>query len=223
MSGSVDQDRPMTNQNPDQNSDQNQNPDQNQSPDPRPLLLQAADQAVGLLASLVPSELDGPTPCTEYDVRTLAGHVITVLRRITHVATGADALEVPQVSEVPDAQLGPVAKADRDRLAQVWSDDAVLDRMLVLPFGTLPGRAAAFAYTQELAVHGWDLATAVGRTGSLDPALAAAVLPAARQFVPASPRGGPVPFGPVIEVGPGAGPYERLAGWLGRDPSWART
>jgi uncharacterized protein (TIGR03086 family) len=191
-----------------------------QGPDPRPLFLHAADQAVGLLAGLAPSELDGPTPCTEYDVRALAGHVITVLRRITYVAAGGNALDVPQVTQVPDAELGSTAEADRDRLAQAWSDDAVLDRMLVLPFGTLPGRAAAFAYTQELTVHSWDLATAAGRQGALDPALAAAVLPAAQQFVPAQVRGGPVPFGPVVEVGPDAGPYPQLVGWLGRDPNW---
>ena len=202
-------------------TDQNSSaPTTARAPDPRPLFLHAADQAVGLLAGLAPSELDGPTPCTEYDVRTLAGHVLTVMRRIAHVAGGGDALDVPRVTQVPDAELGGTAEADRGRLAQAWSDDAVLDRVMVLPFGTMPGRAAAFAYTQELAVHGWDLATAVGRQGALDPGLAAAVLPAARQFVPAAVRGGPVPFGPVVEVGPDAGPYAQLVGWLGRDPHW---
>jgi uncharacterized protein (TIGR03086 family) len=205
-------------------TDQNQaSPTSAQGADPRPLFLHAADQAVGLLAGLAPSELDGRTPCTEYDVRALAGHLLSVLRRITHVAGGGNALDVPQVTRLPDAEVGGTAKTDRDRLAQVWSDDAVLDRVMVLPFGTLPGRAAALAYAQELTVHGWDLATAVGRQGALDPALAAAVLPMAQQFVPAAVRGGPVPFGPVVEVGPGHGPYAQLVGWLGRDPNWTPT
>ncbi|HEX2805338.1 MAG TPA: TIGR03086 family metal-binding protein [Kineosporiaceae bacterium] len=191
------------------------------TPDPRPLFLHAVDQAVGLLAGVTPTELDGPTPCTDYDVRELSAHLITVLRRITHVADGGDALDIPTLSEVPDAELGAAAVADGERLKAVWSDDSVLDRPLRLPWVTLPGRAAAMAYTQEVAVHSWDLATAVGRAGSLDPALAAALEPAARQFVPESPRGGPVPFGPVVEVPADAGPYLRLVGWLGRDPQWA--
>jgi uncharacterized protein (TIGR03086 family) len=97
----------------------------------------------------------------------------------------------------------------------------VLDRMLVLPFGTMPGRAAALAYTQELTVHAWDLASAIGRADGLDPSLAEAVTPLARQFVPAGVRGGPVPFGPVVDVAADAGAYQQLVGWLGRDPAWS--
>jgi uncharacterized protein (TIGR03086 family) len=77
------------------------------------------------------------------------------------------------------------------------------------------------AYTQELTVHAWDLATALGRADLLDESLAMITEQAARQFVPAELRGGPVPFGPVVDVPPDAGPYARLAGWLGRDPNWA--
>jgi uncharacterized protein (TIGR03086 family) len=174
-----------------------------------------------LISTIDRADLDGPTPCSEYDTRTLVGHVLTVLRRITTVAQGGDALSVPRVTTgVPDTDLATTAADDAGRLAQVWSDDAVLDRLVTLPFGTMPGRAAAAAYTQELTVHGWDLATAIGRTDLLDDVLAAATLGAARQFVPADARGGPVPFGPVIDVPEDAPPYARLVGWLGRDPRW---
>ena len=64
------------------------------------------------------------------------------------------------------------ARADVDR---VWgldgSDDAVLDRVLTVPWGTMPGRFVGFGYLQELTVHAWDLAAATGRTG-LDEELA---------------------------------------------------
>jgi uncharacterized protein (TIGR03086 family) len=191
--------------------------------DPRPLFLRAADQAVRLISLIDPAELDGPTPCPEYDTRTLIGHVLTVFRRITTVAQGGEALSVPSVTTgVPDAALAATATDDARRLAEVWSQDAVLERMLSLPFGTLPGAAAAVAYTQELTVHAWDLATATGRTELLDDSLAEAVLGPARQFVPAQTRGGPVPFGPVVDVPDDAPPYARLAGWLGRDPKWSR-
>ena len=195
--------------------------------DPRPLLQRAADQAVGLVGAVRPGEQDLPTPCTDYDVRALCGHVLTVLRRIELVARGGSPFDVPQVvRDVPDADLSRAAAADRDRMVATWADDAVLDRVLTLPWGTLPGRAAALAYAQELTVHAWDLATATGRGAVLDPGLAAAVLPLARQFVPAEPRGGPVPFGPVVDfpgedAGEDAGDaYAELVAWLGRDPWW---
>jgi len=191
--------------------------------DPRPLFLRAVDQAVRLISVTDPGELDGPTPCPEYDVRTLIQHLLTVLRRITTVAQGRDALSVPGVTTgIPDAELGAAAVDDARRLAQVWTEDAVLDRMLTLPFGTMPGRAAAMAYTQELTVHSWDLATSIGRTDLLDDVLAEAMLGPARQFVSAETRGGPVPFGPVVDVPDDAPPYARLVGWLGRDPHWSR-
>ena len=84
----------------------------------------------------------------------------------------------------------------------------------------MSGAAALAAYAGELTVHSWDLALAIGRADLLDPALAEAALPAYQAFVPAAPRGGDIPFGPVVEAGPDAGPYERLAAWTGRDPHW---
>lgn len=188
--------------------------------DPRPLLLSAAEQIVGLIGAVRPDQLDGATPCSDYDVRALCGHVVAAIRRATVVAAGGDALSVPPVLEIPDRELAAVAAAQVEQLATAWGDDAVLDRMLTLPFGTMPGRAAAAAYSQELTTHAWDLARAVGSVGALRPELAAAVLPMARQFVPAQVRGGRVPFGPVVTADPDAGPYVQLAAWLGRDPAW---
>jgi len=154
-------------------------------------------------------------------VRTLVAHLLTVFRRITYVATGGGWAEVPQViTGVPDESLATVAAADRDRLVQVWSDDAVLERILSLPPGVqVPGRIGAFRYTQELVTHAWDLAAAVGRVDQLDPALAEPVIIGAQQFVPRDAREG-FPFGAVVDVADDAGPYERLVGWLGRDPNW---
>ena len=189
--------------------------------DPRPDFFAAADQAVRLIDGLAPADLDRPTPCDDYDVRTLVAHLLTVFRRITHVATGGGWTEGPQViTGVPDESLATVAAADRDRLVQVWSDDTVLERILSLPPGVqVPGRIGAFRYTQELVTHAWDLAAAVGRVDQLDPALAEPVIIGAQQFVPRDAREG-FPFGAVVDVADDAGPYERLVGWLGRDPNW---
>jgi hypothetical protein len=56
---------------------------------------------------------------------------------------------------------------------------------------------------------------ATGQAAEADPDLAEAALSGAQAKIPAGRRGGPIPFGPVVESGPAAGPTERLANWAG--------
>jgi uncharacterized protein (TIGR03086 family) len=190
------------------------------TPDPRPQLATALDQVQRLVADLAPRQLGLPTPCSDFTVGDLVGHLLTVLRRITAIGAGADPMAMPLISAVPD-DIGSAFVAARAALDAAWADEAVLDRVVSLPWRTGPARMLAFGYVQELTVHGWDLAAALDRRTELDPTLAAATLPLARQFVPAEPRGGPVPFAAPVTVPPDAQPYEQLVAWLGRDPAFA--
>lgn len=108
--------------------------------DPRRLFGRALDQAQRLVDGVAPEQLDGPTLCADYDVRALLGHIVAVLRRITHMGSGGRPFEVPSVVDdvAPDSWPQAYREA-RAKLEAVWSDDAVLDRMLPLPWGTLPG------------------------------------------------------------------------------------
>lgn len=186
--------------------------------DPRPYLGAVLDQTGMILRGVRPDQFDLPTPCVEFDVRLLTGHLLGVLGRITHVGAGGAPFDVPSIVE---GVADPIAawEAARVRLEKVWSDDAVLDRSLQVPWGTVPGRLAALGYVQELLTHSWDMAVATGQRDQLDDELAARTVAFARERVPAAKRGGPIPFAPVVEVDPDAGVYEQLAGWLGRDPS----
>src|SRR5215207_9639280 len=97
--------------------------------DPRPLFHRAADQAQRLIAGTTPDQLNGPTPCAEYDVRSLLGHMVTGFRRIAHVAAGGNALDIPTVTQDVEPSGWAQAVADaRAKLDAVWADDAVLDR-----------------------------------------------------------------------------------------------
>lgn len=190
--------------------------------DPRPLFAAALDQAGTIVAAVKPEQLGLPTPCDDYDVRTLLGHLDAVLRRVGHVARGGHPFEVPSViEEVGNDSWAARWAVDRAALDLELADDALLGRTLTLPWGQLPGAGAIVAYCGEMTTHGWDLATAIGRTDLLDDSLAEFSAAMARRFVPADPRGGEVPFAPVVPVADNAPPYERLAGWMGRDPTWA--
>ena len=188
--------------------------------DPRADLDLAVDQVLRLVAAVRPADLDRPTPCEEFDVRHLLGHLLGVLGRIAHVGSGGHPFDVPTtVLDVEDDAWAARCEGAAAGMRAVWADDAVLDAVLHLPFGDVPGRGAAMAYTEELTAHAWDLASALGRRDVLDPVLGEVALAAATRFIPDADRGR-IPFGPVVAVPAGAGPYERLAGWLGRDPSW---
>ena len=192
----------------------------NQLTDPRPDLDLAVDQVLRLVRVVTAADLGRPTPCDDFDVRNLLGHLLGVLGRVAHVARGGLPFDVPSVVlDVEDDAWTVRCEEAAAGLRAVWADDAVLDRVLHLPFGDHPGRGAAMAYTEELTAHAWDLASALGRRAELDPRIGEVALAAATRFIPDVNRG-QIPFGPVVAVADDAGPYERLAGWLGRDPGW---
>lgn len=189
--------------------------------DPRTTLLEAADQATALVGLVTAADLDRPTPCAEYDVRHLLGHVLGVLGRVAHVAGGGLPFDVPSIvlDVADDAWTARCADA-AVALRAAWADEAVLDRVLHLPFGDVPGRGAALAYVGELTTHAWDLASAIGRRDVLDEDLAVVAADVVRRFIPDAQRG-VIPFGPVVPVAADASPYDRLVAWVGRDPGWA--
>ncbi|MGI5126164.1 TIGR03086 family metal-binding protein [Pseudonocardia sp. CA-107938] len=188
-----------------------------QIPDPRPLYAGALTWVRGLLDAVRPDQLDGPTPCPEFDVRTLAGHLVGTVGRARVIGEGGDPREAPFVVDgIADDGFAAAYGEEIDKVLAVWRDDAILDRMATVPWGTLPGRAALAGYVNETLVHGWDLAVSTGQPAEAPREIAEAALAAAPRVLPAEPRGGHVPFAAVVEPAPDAGPTERLANWCGR-------
>lgn len=187
--------------------------------DPRPLLARSLDQLARQVEAVRRDELGNRTPCADYDVRALLGHVLAVLHKIARAGSGSDVRGEPDVVVGIEDDGWTVAIAGaRAEVAQVWADDATLGRAITLPWATMPGRDVLDAYTHEFTVHAWDLAHATGRVADLDPGLAAEALDAFPRFAPPDERDGPGPFGPVVAVPDDADVYTRLAAYLGREP-----
>ena len=190
-----------------------------QNTDPREIHQRAMAQTEAIVAAVPPGQLALPTPCTEYDVRALLSHMVGGLTRIAVVGEGGDGLAVvPRADGVPEDGWLAAYRAATARTRAAWADDARLDAMVEVPWGKVPGRQALGGYVQEILTHGWDLARATGQPTELDPELATWVLAVAQRILPPEPRGGEIPFGSVVPVPPGAGPYTQLAAWLGRQP-----
>jgi uncharacterized protein (TIGR03086 family) len=196
-------------------------PGQTMTTDPRPHFFSAARTACETVQAVSADQLPLPTPCTDYDVRTLLGHLVAVFRRVTSVAAGIPAVgHAPLVTGVPDEGWGAAARAALRELEQAWADPAVLRREMVLPFGTLPGAAALASYTGEVLTHTWDLAVSTRRWPDWDDAVVSGALAAVRSKLPTAERPPGVPFADAVPVPDDAPVIDRLVAWQGRDPRW---
>lgn len=112
-------------------------------------LQRALTQAADLLDAVTEADLTKPTPCTEWDVRALANHLIAQPRIFVTMLQGAP----PGWNGREDytSQLGDELRTRGNVLVNLWRqvDDAMVD----------PDWHAA-----EIATHTWDLAVALGRT-----------------------------------------------------------
>lgn len=188
-------------------------------PDPREALAGAVALVGGVIARIRPDQHDLTTPCPDYGVGDLCRHLVSVGRRVAVLGGGGDFHSVPHFAEdVADGQWSPAWEAAAADIAAVWSDPAVLDREIALPWGAVPGAVAAVNHTTEFVLHAWDLAVATGQDPEWDPAVLAGPLAAMHRAVPAEPRTAPVPFGPVVPVPEDASGIDRLVAWYGRRP-----
>ena len=196
---------------------------------------QAVTTAGTTLAAVRPDQIDSSTPCAEFDVRTLIGHMLVVLRRVALLGEGGDPMALPSfVTGITDTGWHDAWIDDAHRVQVAWTDDETLTRMMVLPWVQAPGSAMLAMYTSELSVHTWDLAMATGQHPAWNEQAIRVALQAASQALPSGDRhaafaamaadmpphvaaGGP-PFGNPVTAAPGAPLIDRLVGWYGRQP-----
>lgn len=185
--------------------------------DPRPLYRRGLTWVTSLLAELAPDQLDQPTGCPDFDVRALAGHLVATVERAKVIGEGGAPFSVPHViTGIVDTGWSDAYADAARRMWKVWNDDSTLTATVQAPWGTIPGSAALWGFLNETLVHGWDLATATGQDPEADPDVVSPLLAIVAQIIPAEPRGGQIPFAPVVEPADGAEPTERLANWNGR-------
>ncbi|MFD4625237.1 TIGR03086 family metal-binding protein [Streptomyces sp. NPDC058475] len=187
--------------------------------DPRPVYTRATEQIAALVGTVRPEQLAAPTPCTEFDVRTLISHIVGGTHRIAVIGEGGDGLAVrPFADGVGDAGWSVAYDGERTRALRAWADDVRLDAPVRVPWGEAPGRDALAGYVMEAVTHTWDLSEALGHPLELDPEPAEFALAVARRVLPAEQRADDVPFASALPAPEGADVYGRLAAYLGRRP-----
>ncbi|MCA2221103.1 maleylpyruvate isomerase family mycothiol-dependent enzyme [Nonomuraea aurantiaca] len=207
------------------------------------LLGRAVDYALGCLCLVASADLDRPTPCHGWDLRTLLAHTndsfaaLTEAASLGHVALdplpsydsgdrhghGGDGGDDRHEGDRQDDGHGR-GRGDGDdglryratRLLHAWAGT----RDAVVSVGGCPLTAAMVSAVGavEVAVHAWDVARACGHPRPIPDDMAAELLPLARLFVTDADR--PARFAVPLNTAPRAPAQDRLLAYLGRDPHW---
>jgi uncharacterized protein (TIGR03086 family) len=127
------------------------------------------------LAAITPSQWTASTPCTEWDVRQLANHVVQANLNYVRLLGGASAAEFMRMRDLDALGSDPIDAFARStkECTDAFTAAGALDRMLDHPAGRMLGRQGLALRATDTAIHTWDLARAIGGDERLDSSLIA--------------------------------------------------
>jgi uncharacterized protein (TIGR03086 family) len=153
------------------------------------------------------SNLDAPTTCDGWTVRTLMNHMLETQRYFVGSARG----EEVTLSQDPPDLLGQHPSVDFDRARtetlRTFGAPGVIART---------GPALGIAFSDQL-LHGWDLAVSTGQDATMPEGLPAAAYAMIHGRFTDDQREGV--FKPEVAIGRNASPQAKLLAYAGRDPS----
>ncbi|MES5822571.1 TIGR03086 family metal-binding protein [Streptomyces sp. RG80] len=179
---------------------------------PGELLERSLAYALGSVAVVGSAGPGRATPCAEWDLGELLGHLDDSLDALHEGLTGGRIGLVPQTDRVCGFRTRACA------VLGAWA--AGPPGGVVVGERPLDVRVMGAVGAVEIAVHGWDVAQACGRPRPLPDALAAELLSVARCVVGEEDRG--VRFGEPVAVPACAPPDVRLLAFLGRSEPLAQ-
>ena len=187
--------------------------------DPIAALDASAARVVELVGQVDRSQWPRATPCPDWDVRELVGHLIATMRGHVDLLHGGSVTDLSALVE-QQAELGgeDLSAAVTDAVAAVraaFAEPGALERTVHHLIGNVPGSRLLQIRVTENVVHGWDLATALGLPAAIDDALAEHVyqyLAPRAQVLPATGYYAPPKRTPAAD----AGLQERLLALVGR-------
>lgn len=183
-------------------------------------LAAAADLTGQVIDAITDEQWSRPTPCADWTVRDLVEHIVAGNDAFTAALTERPTAPGPSAQRSGDLVLdyGRSVRA----LVEAFGQPGVLETVVSVPFGTVPGTIALHLRITELLVHGWDLARATGQAVTFPQDLAEQELAFTRPALADIPPGRS-PFAPPEPVADDAPAIDRLAACLGRRVTAAPT
>lgn len=169
----------------------------------------AAAELTRLIGRVGDDELGHPTPCREWDVAGLLAHI----HQFAYVFT-MNARKAP--IRPPNglvADWSAAIPAQLDELARAWRNESAWQGRVSAGGIEMDAAHNGVVAIEELTVHGWDLARAIGQPLDVDDE----GLDQVERFFELF---GAEPFGPPVPVTPAATRLARTIARTGRDPRW---
>lgn len=167
-----------------------------------------------------------PTPCSQWTLRQLLGHLHESLRTLEEAGRWGRVLTAAPPDPVPHAgDTGEAADCLGRRIGSllgIWTD-AHGDDLVDVAGSPLRASVLAASGALEIAVHGWDLSrSATLQEPTLDQAIPDALAADLTAYLPLliHPADRPALFSDPVPQPSSAGPGDNLLAVLGRDPSW---
>jgi uncharacterized protein (TIGR03086 family) len=172
------------------------------------------DHGAVVVDNITVDQLGSPTPCRDWDVRAVLGHMLGVISNMGNGASGR------QIIPVADYQLHgdyiAQYKAETTSTLAAWRS-CTQKTIVDIGGGPMPAPVALSINLIDTAAHIWDLMRATGRSTDLPERIAETILDLARQIVTDEGRVS-VGFDPEIPVEASASSTTRLVAYLGRQP-----
>ena len=198
---------------------------ESEMPDPVEMLRKTTLRVREVVAGVEQSQAQAPTPCSEWDVRSLLNHLIGGLEFTAGCIAGnppnirPSEADSSYIDEPDVAVLIEAYHTLLDRVLQSGSEPGALDGIVSTPnFGEMPVGQIFVGTTMDQFIHGWDLAKATGQDTTLDADLVefAYGMLTSGGFADMGRQAGFI--GPEITVPDDASPQDKLIACMGRQP-----
>jgi uncharacterized protein (TIGR03086 family) len=164
-----------------------------------------------LIAGVRPEQWSASTPCTDWTVQQLVGHIVGMNRVFAAMLAGE---RPPERRELSPDKLLPAYRESAQQLLAVFGEAGVLDRSFESPMGSASGAERLQIRLYDLLAHGWDIAQATGQEAALPEDAAEVALAFVTHQLLDEAR--PGRFDSAQPAPPDASAIERLVAFLGR-------
>jgi uncharacterized protein (TIGR03086 family) len=183
------------------------------------LLNEVLNKTADLVDGAEPSNWGRPTPCSEYDVKDLIGHMVGWSASFEAAANGRTPEGDPTAYQ-PSEKSAAEFRAAADSIVAGWTANGLDREVSLVGASGMPGQMVFEMTLVEYLAHGWDLGKATGQPLRYTEEEAQNILERAQQGPMASNeyRGEGKSFGKIVDVAATAPALERFAGFMGRTP-----
>lgn len=197
---------------------------ESETPNPVEMLRKTTLRVKEVVTGVKQSQVQDPTPCSEWDVCGLLNHLIGGLEFTAGCITG----DVPNIrpNEAESSYMGETDvtvlirayHAGVDRALELAANPGALDQTATTPFGEMPVERIMMGTVMDQLVHCWDLARATGQDTSLDTGMVefAYGMLVSGGFADMGRQAGFV--GAAVPVPDSASTQDKMIGYMGRQP-----